>query len=595
MARNKYDIDEELYSPFSFSQVKRIFKYVRPYMKLILIALAAMMTASALSLLSPMILMVVIRDYIPSKNIQGILTMAAALTGIFLLNSVFVGVRAMLTNKAGQGIIHDIRLDMFKHLQNLPFSYFDDRPHGKILVRIVNYVNNISDILANGVLNVVVELFSLIIIVIYMLIISPKMTLYAMAGLPLLYLGIWMLKDMQRRAHQQLSRKTSNINAYTQESLIGMKVTQAFVREGENRKIMHRLSSDFRYSWMNAVMLSLAIGPFIEIVTNGTVALLYAAGALWLVSASGEMLEVGVIVAFVGYVWRFWIPINTFSSFYSQLISSAAYVERIFEFLDEPVKIADEPGSEDLPEIKGRIDFENVTFAYETGTPILSNMTFSVNPGDSIALVGPTGGGKSTIVNLISRFYDIQEGSIRIDGHDIRNVKIDSLRSQMGIMLQDPYLFPGTIIENIRYGKLDAGDEECIEAARAVCAHDFISKLPDGYQTVINEQGSGVSAGEKQLISFARVLISDPRILIMDEATASIDTRTERALQKGLEQLLKGRTSFIIAHRLSTIRTVTRIMYISSKTIIESGTHDELIALEGKYYELYRSQFNAFA
>ncbi|MHB1452932.1 MAG: ABC transporter ATP-binding protein [Saccharofermentanales bacterium] len=595
MARNKYDIDEELYAPFSFSQVKRIFKYVRPHLKPILIAMAAMMIASALSLLSPMILMIVIRDYIPSKDIQGILAMAAALTGIFILNSAFVGVRAMLTNKAGQGIIHDIRLDMFKHLQDLPFSYFDDRPHGKILVRIVNYVNNISDILSNGVLNVVVELFSLIVIVIYMLIISPRMTMYAMAGLPILYLGIWILKDMQRRAHQQLSRKTSNINAYTQESLIGMKVTQAFVREGENRKIMHRLSSDFRYSWMNAVMLSLAISPFIEIVTNGTVALLYAAGALWLASASGEMLEVGVLVAFVGYVWRFWIPINTFSSFYSQLISSAAYVERIFEFLDEPVKIKDEPGSENLPEIRGRIDFDNVTFAYETGSPILSNMTFTVNPGDSIALVGPTGGGKSTIVNLISRFYDIQEGSIRIDGHDIKNVKIDSLRTQMGIMLQDPYLFPGTIIENIRYGKLDATDEECIEAARAVCAHDFITKLPNGYQTVINEQGSGVSAGEKQLISFARVLISDPRILIMDEATASIDTRTERALQKGLEQLLKGRTSFIIAHRLSTIRTVTKIMYISSKTIIESGSHDELIALEGKYYELYRSQFNAFA
>ncbi|MHB8962020.1 MAG: ABC transporter ATP-binding protein [Saccharofermentanales bacterium] len=595
MARNKYDIDEELYAPFNFSQVKRISRYVRPYLKPILIAMAAMFVASALSLLSPMILMVVIRDYIPSKNVQGILMMAAALTGIYILNSVFVGVRAMLTNKAGQGIIHDIRLDMFKHLQNLPFSYFDDRPHGKILVRIVNYVNNISDILSNGVLNVAVELFSLIIIVIYMMVISPKMTLYAMAGLPLLYFGIWILKDMQRRAHQQLSRKTSNINAYTQESLIGMKVTQAFVREGENRKIMHRLSSDYRYSWMNAVMMSLAIGPFIEIVTNGTVALLYAAGALWLLSASGEMLEVGVIVAFVGYVWRFWIPINTFSSFYSQLISSAAYMERIFEFLDEPVKIQDAPDSTDLPEIKGRIDFDNVTFAYEAGTPILSDMTFSVNPGDSVALVGPTGGGKSTIVNLISRFYDIQQGSIKIDGHDIRDVRIDSLRSQMGIMLQDPYLFPGTIMENIRYGKLDATDEECIEAARAVSADDFIARLPNGYQTVINEQGSGVSAGEKQLISFARVMISDPRILIMDEATASIDTRTERALQKGLEQLLIGRTSFIIAHRLSTIRTVTKIMYISSKSIIESGSHDELIALEGKYHELYRSQFNAFA
>jgi ATP-binding cassette, subfamily B, multidrug efflux pump len=594
MARNKYDIDEELYAPFNFAQMKRILRYVRPHLTPILVAMVAMFVASALSLLSPMILMIVIRDYIPSKNIRGILLMALGLTAIYILNAVFIGIRAKLTNKAGQGIIHDIRLDMFKHLQDLPFTYFDDRPHGKILVRIVNYVNNISDLLSNGVLNVVVELFSLIIIVVYMLIISPTMTLYAMVGIPFLYLGVWLLKNLQRRAHQQLSRKIANLNAYTQESLIGMKVTQAFVREKENRSILHRLSSEFRAAWMKAVMLSLAIGPFIEIVTNGTVAMLYAAGALWLLSASGEMLEVGVIVAFVGYVWRFWVPINTFSSFYSQLVNSAAYIERIVEFLDEPVKIDSAPDATRLPAIQGHIAFDAVTFGYEPGIPILTGVSFTARPGDSIALVGPTGGGKSTIVNLVSRFYDIQEGSIRIDGHDIRNVTIDSLRGQMGIMLQDPFLFPGTILENIRYGRLDATDEECIEAAKVVQAHEFIVKLPDGYQTAINEQGSGVSAGEKQLISFARVLLSDPRILIMDEATASIDTQTERALQKGLEQLLKGRTSFIIAHRLSTIRTVTKIMYIAGRTIVESGSHDELITRKGKYHELYQSQFNAF-
>ena len=594
MARNKYDIDEELESPFDLAQFIRILRYVRPYAGKILTAMCAMFVASALSLLSPMIMMLVIQDYIPDKDIRGLIYMASAFAGITILSALLSAVRTKFTNAAGQGIIHDIRLDMFRHLQELPFSYFDSRPHGKILIRLVNYVNNVSDLLSNGVLNVVVELFSLIIIIIYMLLISPVLTLYAMTGLPLLITGIMLLKGIQRRTHQYLSRKSSNLNAYTQESISGMKVTQAFVREKENLGIYHELSSDFRFGWMRAVMVSLSIGPFIEAVTNGTVALLYAAGVLWLSGSSGEAVGVGVIVAFVGYVWRFWIPINTFTSFYSQLINSAAYIERIFEFLDEPLNIKNSDDAYVLPPIKGEIEFRDVDFAYEEGIPILSNVSFKAAPGDSIALVGPTGGGKSTIVNLLSRFYDIQGGVITIDGHDIKGVTLDSLREQMGIMLQDPFLFPGTIIENIRYGKLDASDEECISAAKAVKAHDFIRNLPDGYQTVINEQGTGVSAGEKQLISFARVLLSDPAILIMDEATASIDTKTEQALQKGLDELLKGRTSFIIAHRLSTIRSVSQIMYVADKKIAERGTHDDLIASKGKYYELYMSQFNAF-
>jgi len=591
MARNKFDIDESLEEEFNFSQIKRISAYIKPYIKDLGKALIIMVVASALSLLAPLILMYVIRDFIPQKNINGIIGVSVLYTGIVVISSILLGIRAKMTNRVGQSIIHDIRLDMFKHLQKLSFSYYDDRPHGKILVRIVNYVNNISDLLSNGVVNVIVDMISLLIIVVYMLILSPILTLYAMVGIPVLLVGMFVIKGFQRRAQQLVSAKMSNINAYTQESLSGMKVTQAFVREDFNSDILHELSSNYRFAWMKSIMLNIAMWPYVELVTNGTIALLYAAGALWIASSQGVMIEVGIVIAFVGYVWRFWGPINTMSGFYSQLINSAAYIERIFEFLDEPVEIKNLEGAKDIPSIKGYVEFENTTFSYDGEINVLENVSFKADPGDSIALVGPTGGGKSTIVNLLVRFYDIQNGKIKIDGHDIKYATLESLRGQMGIMLQDPFLFPVSIIENIRYGKLDATDEECIQAAKSVCAHEFIEALPDGYDTQITEQGGGVSAGEKQLISFARVLLSDPKILILDEATASIDTKTEMALQKGLDELLKGRTSFIIAHRLSTIRKVTKIMAIGNKKIIESGTHHDLIALKGLYFELYQSQF----
>jgi len=593
MARNRYDIDETLEAPFNFDQFKSLLRYTKPYASILGRTFVVMLVASALNLLAPLLLMQAINVMIPSRSVRGLVLIASGYTLIVVLVALMTAYRMRRMNYVGQSIIHDIRLDMFRHLQRLPFTYFDDRPHGKILVRIVNYVNNISDLLSSGLVNSLVDLLSLLIIVVYMLLVDPLLTLYALAGLPVLLLGIMLLKNAQRKAQQLLSRKNANLNAYTQESLSGMLVTQVFAREAFNRRIYHRLITEFRESWMKSATLNMVMWPFVDTVSNATVALLYAAGALWLRQANGDPIAIGTIVAFVGYVWRFWLPVNNLANFYNSLVNSAAYIERIFEFLNEPVVIEDKPGAITLPRIEGYVCFDRVSFAYEPGRPVLSDISFSVEPGESIALVGPTGAGKTTIISLLCRFYDVTSGTITIDGYPIDQVTLDSLRTQMGIMLQEPFLFPGTIMENIRYGRLDASDEECIEAAKAVHADPFIRRLSHGYQTVIGDQGTGVSSGERQLISFARVLLADPRILILDEATSSIDTQTEKAVQQGIERLMVGRTSFIIAHRLSTIKNVNRIMVIVDGKIAQTGTHAELIEQPGHYRQLYMSQFRA--
>jgi ATP-binding cassette subfamily B multidrug efflux pump len=586
MARNKYDIDEKLEAEFNFQHLKRLLRYVKPYSREMAIALLLMIATSVASLLEPMLIMNAIDKKMAANDIKGLVFLALLCLAVIVARAFFLKKGIYKMANIGQSVIRDIRLDLFTHLQELPFSYYDSRPHGKILVRVVNYVNSLSNLLSNGIINLATDLLSLVFILIFMFVINVRLTLICLASIPFLFMVIFLIKNAQRKLWQEVSTSQSNLNAYVHESIEGIKVTQSFAREEENLGIFESLSGRYRTTWMAAIKVQTLLWPIVENISVIMVSIIYVVG----VAGIGQSITVGVLVAFVGYMWRFWQPIANLGNFYNSIIVAMAYLERIFETLDEKVTVADLPGAEEMPPVTGRVEFRDVSFSYEPGVTVLDRVSFKAEPGDTIALVGPTGAGKTTIVNLLSRFYNVEDGAVFIDGTDISRVTLKSLRRQMGVMMQDTFLFSGTIMENIRYGRLDATDEEVIEAAKAVQAHSFIEKMEKGYFTEVNERGSRLSTGQKQLISFARALLADPRILILDEATSSIDTETELALQKGLAVLLKGRTSFVIAHRLSTIKSATRIMYVDNGRIMEQGSHDELIRARGLYWKLYTSQ-----
>lgn len=587
MARNRYDVDEVLETPFDFAHLKRSYVYIKKYKGKMLTALLLSVFAAISGLLGPLITQYALDNTIPQKNVKELLLLALAFVGTIAVSITFSTIRSRIMTVVGQDIIFDIRSDLFKHLQELPFEYYDNRPHGKILIRVVNYVNSVSDMLSNGVINVILEFLNMLFIMIFMFFVNVKLSLVTLSGLPIFVLVMFGIKKRQRKAWQDVSNKSSNLNAYLQENITGARVTQIFTREEENAEIFDRLSNKYRSSWMKAVTYSNLVWPATDNISTLVRAAIFVVGLLVLTPAA---VSLGTIVAMTSYASSFWQPIMNLSNLFNNFINNIAYLERIFETLDEPATIADKPGAAELGEIKGGVKFEDVTFSYDPGKTVLEHVSFDVKPGENIALVGPTGAGKSTIVSLLSRFYDLDSGMITIDGKDISQATLHSLRSQMGIMLQDSFIFSGTIYDNIRYGRLDATTEEIEEAAKTVCADEFISEMKDGYMTEVNERGSKLSGGQKQLISFARTLLSDPKILVLDEATSSIDARTEKLLQQGLQRLLAGRTSFIIAHRLSTIKNCDKIMYIDQKGIVECGSHDELIAKKGEYYNLYTAQ-----
>ncbi len=581
--------EEEAYQkPFDAEQGKRLLAYVMPYRNMMVKTLTLMMAGSVLSLAGPYITKVILDDCIVNKNLRKLAVTCLLYLGIHFATFLISKMRILTSSRLGQDILFDMRQDLFSHIQSLSLRFFDSRPAGKIMVRVTNDVDSLNDLISSGVVNLITDIFTLLGIMAIMLSWHLKLALLSFATIPLLILISTRLRTLIRLTWREVRTRAANINANLQETISGVRVVQSFTRERLNMEEFSRINGDNRDTWMKAVKVNGFFGPLVEITAAAGTAAIYWYGARMLIS--GEI-SIGTLIAFTSYLGRFWGPVSSLSNFYNSLLVAMASSERVFEFLDTEPEITDAVGAKESAPFIGSLEFDNVTFGYSPDRPVLHQVSFTVEPGQTVALVGPTGAGKSSIVNLISRFYDPQEGRVIIDGSDIRDFTVASLRRQIGVVLQDNFLFSGTIRDNIRYGRKDATEEEIVEAARAVHVHDFVSGFPEGYDTECEERGGRLSIGQRQLVAFARALLADPRILILDEATASIDTQTELLVQDALKKLLRGRTSFVIAHRLSTIREADRILVIDNGRIVEAGTHSELVRKRGAYFDLLLAQF----
>ena len=590
MAVNSYKDDETSVERSKVQTLKRLFTYLFAYKWQIVLVLLMMGYGVVISLINPLIMEAAIDDHIAVGDTAGLYRLLLAALVLNVLLVFMIKLRMYIMAKVCNSILLTIRQELYTHIQKLDFQFFDSRPTGKILSRIIGDINSLKDVLSNCVTTLIPDGFTVIAVVVIMIYKNPKLALASMLTIPFMAVAMVWIELKAHPRWQTFRKKSANLNAFVHEDMAGIRIIQSFNAQEETRESFDNLVGEHRGAFLDAVRISDAFGSVIDFSWGLGCILLYFTG---IVILGVDKVTLGTFIAFSSYLNMFWHPIQNISNFYNQLVTNIAGAERIFEILDTPPAIADADGVEEMPEITGEVSFEHVTFSYDEQVKVLDDVNFKIKPGETIALVGPTGAGKSTIVNLISRFYDVQQGIVRIDGKDVKKVSIESLRKQMGIMTQDNFLFSGTIKENIRYGKLDATDEEIIAAAKAVNAHDFIMKLDKGYDTELSERGGGLSIGQKQLLAFARTMVSMPKILVLDEATSSIDTKTELLVQSGIEHLLQGRTSFVIAHRLSTIQRADRIFVIDDGQIVEEGNAQELMQKKGAYYQLYMAQFSA--
>lgn len=575
--------------PFNRAHFRRMLGYLRPYKREVALMGIAVVATAAVTLFEPYLFGLAVDRGIIGRDLGAIHRIAVALLALHLIAWVGGTVRGWLSASVGEGVLYDLRQQLFAHIQKLSLRFYDQRPVGRIMSRITSDVNSVAELVNNGMVTIASQGVSLIGIVLVMFWLSWQLSLLAFITLPLLALLFGKLRSRIETAWRNVRRGTSNINANMNESINGMVVTQAFQREARNMTTFQRLTQASNNAWMSAVRYEEFIWPGVDLIGVFGTALVVIAGSYL---ALNEVVTIGLVLAFSNYLWRFWAPLSAMSKIYGQMLSAMASAERIFEFLDTEPEVADSPTARPLPPIEGAVTFDNVQFRYDPEQEmVLKGVNLEVRPGETIALVGPTGSGKSSIINLIMRFYDVVEGSVRIDGHDLRDVTLESLRRQMAIVLQDSFIFSGTLAENIRYSRQDATDEEVEAVAKAVHLHPFVETLENGYATPLGERGGRLSVGQRQLVAFARALLADPRILILDEATSSVDTETERIIQQAMGTLLEGRTAFIIAHRLSTIRHADRILVIENGRIVEQGNHEELLAQGGRYFNLYLMQF----
>ena len=592
MAVNSFREDERLEGIGKARTLKRLFSYMFAYKLQIFGVLICMLITVGISLINPLMIETAIDVYIAGRDLRGLARLAALAAVLNLIFIVMVKVRMFVMAKISNQILLDIRQELYEHIQTLSFSFFDSRPTGKILARIIWVVNSLKNVLVNAVTTLIPDFITICGVVVIMVVKDWRLALASLSSIPLMAASIWLIQKYSHESWQIFRKKGSNLNAYVHEGIAGMNVVQSFHAQGETQDIFAGLVKEHEQAFIRSARVADLFGSSVDFCWGIGAMILYWVGIQMI---GAEYVSVGLLVAFGTYINMFWNPVMNLSNFYNQVITNLTAAERIFDILDTEPDIFDSEKVQELPELEGRVEFEKVSFTYDEGTPaetkVLEDVSFQIEPGETIALVGPTGAGKTTIVNLISRFYEIQQGRILVDGYDIRQVSLESLRRQMGVMTQENFIFQGTVRENILYGNMDATEEELVAAAKAVNAHEFILKMEQGYDTVLKERGAGLSIGQRQLIAFARTMVSMPKILILDEATSSIDTHTELLVQQGIEALLKGRTSFVIAHRLSTIQKADRIFVIDQGGILEQGSPAELMKKRGHYYQLYMAQF----